>query len=291
MRKQLRIKNQTFGELFRLNNLGIMGFRGTPSPNLKVYMKKNWFAVTQVHKNIYALAEFSHWEQVVSYLVIDKKNAFLIDAGMGYQSIYNVVKKITALPITVLLSHAHWDHIGGVADFEKVFVFDDKFEKESLKKGFLSTQITELSDPNMFSDGYQPIKYNSSGTQNFETFSHSQMIHSDNFNIKVVHTPGHTPGSVCFYIPELDVLFTGDSLYPGPLYAQLPESNIHDFIFSMKRLSKLSKPHLLILPGHNAIAAKSHLIDDALQLFISLEHSSENKANTEVKGKFMSIKF
>src|SRR5688572_5957336 len=107
-------------------------------------MKKNWFTVTQVHGNIYAFAEFCHWEQVVSYLVLDSSQAFLIDTGMGYWSLKDEVKKLTSLPVTVLLSHAHWDHTGGVADFTNVHVFDHDFEKHSLKNGFHSTTIKEL---------------------------------------------------------------------------------------------------------------------------------------------------
>lgn len=279
-----------FGVLFRLNNLGSIGFRGTLLPDLKRNMKKPWFTVTQVRKNIYSLAEFSHWEQVISYLILDGENAFLVDTGMGYQSIYHEVKKITPLPITVLLTHAHWDHIGGVADFEKIFVFDDTFEKESLKKGFISNQVAELSDPKLFSNHYRPVQYTALGAKQFETFTNSHIIHSDNFDIEVIHSPGHTPGSVSFFISKLNILFTGDTLYPGPLYAQLPESNIGDFIVSIKKLSKLSKPNLLILPGHNAITTLPDLLDDALQVFTMLECSPENKFDEEIKGKLMSIK-
>jgi len=280
-----------FGEVFRSNNklLGVWGF-AEPHNLIKESMQKTWFTVTQVHKNIYALAEFSHWEQVVSYLLVDRSNAFLIDTGMGYESIKNEVNKITLLPVTVLLTHAHWDHIGGVTEFKKVCVFDDRFEKASLERGFVSKEINELNKPILFFNGYSPKEYHSLGSKKF-TVIKEQFIASDNFNIQAIHTPGHTPGSVCFYIPEFKVLFTGDTLYPGPLYAQLPESNLQQYGKSINKLNKLFSSNLLILPGHNVIITQSKLLIDALQLFYELEETSIEKLKSPLKGESLSLIF
>lgn len=252
-------------------------------------MKKPWFTIKQIHNNVYAIAEFSHWEQVASYLFVDKLRAFLIDTGMGYASIKNEIVKITTLPITVLLTHAHWDHIGGAADFEKIYIFNDKFEKESLEHGFYSNDIAELNNPQMYSNGYLPKQYVVPGIKMFH-FLNEKVIHSDNYDIEVVHTPGHTPGSVCFYIPKLNLLFTGDTLYPGPLYAQLPESNLQDYTKSILKLSKLFKPDLLILPGHNAVTAQSQLLMEASRIFAKLAKSNPVEPHTEIMGKLLSIK-
>jgi glyoxylase-like metal-dependent hydrolase (beta-lactamase superfamily II) len=106
----------------------------------------SWFTVSQLHPQVYAFAEFSHWEQVVSYLIVDKHRAFLVDTGMGYASIDEEVKKITSLPVTVLLTHTHWDHIGGLHEFESASVFNHSFELAQLKKGFSSKEVPELHD-------------------------------------------------------------------------------------------------------------------------------------------------
>lgn len=253
-------------------------------------MKKNWYTVAQVHTNIYALAEFSHWELVVSYLVVDTNNAFLIDTGMGYASMKKEIEKITRLPIRVLLTHTHWDHIGSMNEFERVYVFDHPFELASAQKGFHAKDIAELSNIGMFSDGYTPKKFSVKGKKLHRKLHDGQSISSDNFDIKVLHTPGHTPGSVCFYIPQFHALFTGDTLYPGPLYAQLPESNPQDYVHSIDKLKKFGNEKLLILPGHNAVTAKNNLLQEASKLFHRLDHSTKAAHKKEVKGKSLSIK-
>lgn len=249
---------------------------------------KNWFTVTQLEKNIYALAEFSHWEKVVSYLLVDKNQAFLIDTGMGYASIRQEVEKITSLPVIVLLTHTHWDHIGSIGEFDDIYLYDNISEKENLINGFNSIKIIELNDKLMFEDGFRPKKYLVKGKKNFTVLKDQQFIHSENFDIQVLHTPGHTPGSVCFYISKLKALLTGDTLYPGPLYAQMPESSISDFIFSIKRLQKYAEPELKILPGHNEIISNQKLLIEAQKLFSRIK--MESVLEEEIFGEHLSIK-
>src|SRR3989344_6241676 len=139
-------------------------------------MKNSWFTVQKVHQNIYALAEFHHWEKVVSYQIIDQTQAFLIDTGMGYESIKLEIAKLTSLPVKVLLTHAHWDHIGGTNEFEDISVFNDPFEIKSLEAGFISGDIDELMDSQMFSQTkYSVKKYRVLGIKNYTLLSDGQI--------------------------------------------------------------------------------------------------------------------
>ncbi len=229
-------------------------------------MKKNWFSVTQLQTNVYALAEFSHWEQVVSYLVLDKTQAFLIDTGMGYASIRKCIANITNLPVTVLLTHSHWDHIGDIQDFKNIQLFNNTFEIDNLKKGFSSEKIEELCKKELFSNGFVPKKYVVEGTESIKLFTDSEIIQSNSFSIQVIHTPGHTPGSVCFYIKELHSIFTGDTLYPGPIYVQLEESNLQDYTKSIAKLHTLLDKNVSIFPGHNKTLSSFLLLQEAYNL-------------------------
>lgn len=223
--------------------------------------------MNRVYKNIYAFAEFSHWEKVISYLIVDRTKAFLIDTGMGYESIYNEIKAITLCPITVLLTHSHWDHIGGIGNFDDVWVYDNEFEKNKLETGFVSSDIPELTFSKFYSDGFFPKKFSVSGKNNIHIFNNHTKIFSDTFIIDCFNTPGHTPGSSCFYIEKYAALFTGDTLYPGPLYAFLPESNWRKYVGSVVNL-KFYLPNVdHVFPGHNSIHESNFFLRDIINNF------------------------
>ena len=77
-----------------------------------------------------------------------------------------------------------------------------------------------------------------------------------NFQLKVIPTPGHTPGSVCFYLPKEKALFTGDTLFAnGVGRTDLSYSSEKDLIASLKKLSKLP-PETKIYPGHEECGIK-----------------------------------
>lgn len=222
---------------------------------------KNWYTITQVKPNVYALAEFHHREEVVSYLFLGDKQAYLIDTGMGCSSIKKVTAKLTDLPVVVLLTHSHWDHIGNVHEFDEVWIFNHPFEVQRVQQGFKSNDIGELQD-SYFSNGFSAAAYTARGKKNPQLLHEQTVFCQKDFSIEVVHTPGHTPGSVCFWVPEYAYLFTGDTLYAGPEFLYLPESNLHDYKSSisliMEKVSSCS--NVCIFPGHNSVKENIDLL-------------------------------
>ncbi len=72
-----------------------------------------WFTVERVDADTYAVSEYRHWEEPHCYLLLGRERAALIDTGLGVGDIRAVVERLTDLPVTVLTTHVHWDHIGG----------------------------------------------------------------------------------------------------------------------------------------------------------------------------------
>lgn len=220
----------------------------------------HWFTIKRVLPQIFAFAEFHHFEKVVSYLFVGKTEAVLFDTGTGYADIKVVIRTITQLPVRVFLTHAHWDHIGGVNQFDSVSVYNDPFEEKCLQNGFISTDIEEMHKQKYFQKPYTPRKYSIKGISDYKLLSDREIIIAGDVHIKVIHTPGHTPGSVCYFLKELNFLIAGDTVYPGPLYAYLPESDIVAYSQSIKKLLSLMNDGTLILPGHNAITSPHKLL-------------------------------
>jgi len=94
----------------------------------------NWFAIEKVDQSTFVISEYQHWEQVHSYLVIGAERAALIDTGLGVGNVKAVVSQLTDLPIQVITTHAHWDHIGGHRFFDTISIHHA--DKKWLSDGF-----------------------------------------------------------------------------------------------------------------------------------------------------------
>jgi glyoxylase-like metal-dependent hydrolase (beta-lactamase superfamily II) len=236
--------------------------------NRKYPYDSSWFEIKGMNDTVTAIREPHHAEDVISYVLNCGGNrACLVDTGMGVANIRNTspVQNVDAL---VLLTHTHWDHMGGASEFPKVAVFDDPFEIDRLRKGWLPQEIvgykTEEVAIERRCDAKFPIEsVRLPGVKHWETFSDGQTITIGTVTLEIIHTPGHTPGSVCFFDPENGFLFTGDTLYPGPIYLHLPESDVVQFADSIRRLYERTRGRLTkIFPGHNAFESNPSLLED-----------------------------
>jgi len=192
-----------------------------------------WFTVRSITKDVWGIGEFKHPEEVISYLIVGNKEALLFDTGMGIENIKTVVKKITKLPVKVINSHTHFDHIGNNYRFEDVMVFDHIFSLTNAKSGFKKYKVHSFGWIKKICD--------------------SEIVELNPYRFEVIHTPGHSPDSICLYEKEKGWLFSGDTLYEGPLYLHLSESNKKSFVESIKKIILL--PFLThIFPSHNSFS-------------------------------------
>lgn len=221
-----------------------------------------WFEVKQITENTWAIREPYHDEDVLSFLVKGTEGSILFDTGMGLADIRKILP--TVVEPRVLLTHSHWDHIGGISQFSDVEILDHPYEATRLQRGWQADEIvgyTEVSFKIPLPINFSPSKFNIPGRSLFSTFKDGEIIEHAGIKVKVIHTPGHTPGSVCFFLEEQGVLITGDTLYPGPEYLHLSESNVADYYQSLKKLILSVEDRLkLIFPGHNAFIAQPDLL-------------------------------
>lgn len=138
------------------------------------------------------------------YLVMDEdtRKAVLIDATELIPEILDTVKELGADVQYILLTHGHFDHIMGLNDLKKELNTEAVICKDDL---VISDNINEFTRLFNWPDSVPPVyeKYIKDG----------DVITVGNMNIKVIHTPGHTEGGVCYLIQ--DNLFSGDTLFRG----------------------------------------------------------------------------
>ena len=177
-----------------------------------------------------------------SYLLIcpSTKLAVVIDVGQdSAQELNSYAEKYHLKLEKILLTHSHWDHIAGLADL-----------KNCLDIPVYVHQDDEAIVINPGSDGlplFIPIR----GVKVDHYLKDGEMIGMGDLCIKVIHTPGHTPGGVCFYLKEQKMLFSGDTLFQGSIgRMDLPTACPPlEMIKSLKKLEALPL-ETIVYPGH-----------------------------------------
>lgn len=242
---------------------------------------ENWFTVEQLDKDekttcmSYVISEYQHWEETHCYLLCGTKKAVLIDTGLGVPDIKKVVEKLTDLPIMVVTTHVHWDHIGGHQYFDNIAVHEKEYDWMAGKfplplqivKNNLLSKLCEF-----------PPEFNIDEYQIFQGKPQSVLRDGDyldlgNRKIQVIHTPGHSPGHCCFYEPEKRYLYTGDLIYKGCLDMYYPSTNPDEFKESVDKISKLKINR--IFPGHHELHISTEMVKDVQQAFHELERTGK----------------
>ncbi|MFJ7183222.1 MBL fold metallo-hydrolase [Lysinibacillus xylanilyticus] len=261
-----------------------------------VEIKDSWFTVNQIDNTTFAISEYGHWEQVHSYLLIGEKKAALIDTGLGIDNIKRITDQLTNLPIIVLTTHVHWDHIGSHGEFKNIYVHKDeedwlvngikKLSIEQIRKD-VSRDIT-IPTPETFNpDTYKPFQGNPTGLLN-----DGDEIEIGNRKLTIYHTPGHSPGHISILDNSKGYLFTGDLLYDGtPVYAFFPTTNPVDLTQSLKKISNI--PNVTkIYGGHNTIGLDASLLQEVGNAVEELKEKDQVRFGTGIhKFKGFSVQF
>ncbi len=215
-----------------------------------------WFTVECVDSGTYAISEYGHWENAHSYLLIGAERAALIDSGLGIGDLSAVVRELTELSVVVLTTHAHWDHTGGHGGFDDIRVHADDADwlrnglpipSDSLRRNLVRQPFTSPPPASFDPDCWEPFRGEPSAL-----LGHGEAINLGGRTLQVHHTPGHSPGHVCFHEAAAGLLFTGDLVYCGCLYASYPSTNPEAFARSVQYVADLPAVQRL-LPGHHEL--------------------------------------
>ncbi|MDS0525190.1 MBL fold metallo-hydrolase [Clostridium sp. SHJSY1] len=243
---------------------------------------KDWFTIEKIDNKTYAISEYKHWEETHCYLLLGSNKCLLIDTGLGVANIRKAVERITSLPIQVVTTHVHWDHIGGHKHFENIGVFAT--EKEWLSTKFpipLNVVKTNLAKaPCKFPKDFNINDYELFQGEPSLILYNDDYIELGNRNIQVIHTPGHSPGHICLYEEEKGYLYSGDLIYEGTLDAFYPTTNPYDFMLSVKKTKDLKVNK--ILPAHHNLNISSTLINDIYKGFIQIYDKGQLKQGSGI---------
>lgn len=227
----------------------------SPYQNLeKLSYSNEWFEVYQVKDSIYAIYEPFQWQEVISYLIIGDEFALLFDSGNGIGNIKEVVSSITQLPIRVLNSHSHIDHVGGNADFDFIYGMDTEFTKVRMKgmpREQVAAEVSEAALCNGLPAGVKAEDHHIRSFNITQLIDDGDSIDLGNRTLEIISIPGHTPDAIALLDRENGLLWTGDSYYAGPIWLFMPETDWEAYKNSVERIAKLAPSLKYLLPAHN----------------------------------------
>lgn len=236
---------------------------------------EDWFTVEKIDDDTFAISEYKHWEQTHCYLLCGTKRAILIDTGLGVSNIRKIVDRLTQLPITVISTHVHWDHIGGHKYFDNIAVHEAEeawiSEKFPIPLQAVKYNLTRLPcdfPPDVNIENYSIFKGKPQ-----KAFRDGDCFDLGERKLSVIHTPGHSPGHCCFYEQERKYLYSGDLIYKGCLDAFYPTTDPQLFYQSVKRVQEYQINR--VLPGHYQLNITPALIDKIVAGFGGLEQAGK----------------
>ncbi|MBT3425873.1 MAG: MBL fold metallo-hydrolase [Gammaproteobacteria bacterium] len=234
----------------------------------------DYYTIQAIDEKTYAIGEPRYFQHNYNYLLLGEKEAVVFDAGTGQRDIRSVVASITQLPVTFIPSHLHYDHIGNEVIFARTALIDLPHLRERVREGVLQLvwyeHLGEL-------EGYAAPALAIS-----RWLKPGESIDLGDRQLTVLYTPGHTDDSISLLDPASGYLFSGDFIYPGPLYGFLPNSNMGDYLQGSITLQAIADDDLRIFGAHRAgpLGMPELVMDDLSSLRIALEAIRAGRAQS-----------
>jgi glyoxylase-like metal-dependent hydrolase (beta-lactamase superfamily II) len=221
-----------------------------------VQTSHGWFDVQRFPAGVTMVAEPGHYEDVKSYLVEGERDLAVLDTGMGVGDFAGLVASLSDREPIVLLSHAHFDHIGACHCFERVLVHPS--EADDLRQGYSSDRFRPwFADEYLrdvpLPDGFDPETAAIPPCEPTGFLNHGDSIDLGGRVLEVFHTPGHSPGGITLLDRANRILFPGDAIYAGPMFSYRPYSDPVAYRESLRLLAELADIVDVVYPSHNAV--------------------------------------
>jgi glyoxylase-like metal-dependent hydrolase (beta-lactamase superfamily II) len=227
-----------------------------PKPQ-PVAVDDDWLGVVKVADYLYAIMEPRHYEHTVLNLLVGTDRAILIDTGCGIGNPKAVVRQLTHLPVTVINTHTHLDHLGGNHLFDEIMIFDHpRARKLSADGAPQETLFWELVNDKVVTPpwpkGFDRTKASLPPFAVARWLNHGETIELGDIRLKVLHTPGEAPDHICLLDETHRILFSGDILLEGAVWSHLDGGDVADLRDSYELLMRHYDDFDYLMPCHNA---------------------------------------
>jgi glyoxylase-like metal-dependent hydrolase (beta-lactamase superfamily II) len=253
--------------------------RPTYSELERVESSQPWFEVYRAEPEVYVIYEPGQFEEAISYLVPGEERAAVIDTGCGIGDIKALAKELTDLPLTVVNTHSHNDHVAQNYMFKEVAIFDAPISRERARRGCSHEEMAHLIAEGMtwssLPEEFYPEAYYVPPFKVTRWLKDGDVVDLGGRRLEVVHTPGHSPDSVCLLERDTRLLWTGDMFYTGAIYTYLPGGDMDTFIHSYRRMIGLSPHYDRLMPSHNEPWIEKSILSRVLRVAEGIKAGTE----------------
>ncbi|HEX8917092.1 MAG TPA: MBL fold metallo-hydrolase, partial [Chloroflexota bacterium] len=181
----------------------------------------------------------------------------------GISDIKKLTAQLTQLPIAVLNSHTHNDHVGGNWQFDSIYSMDTDFSRVNAR-GSSADARAEIASGEICGSlpaSFDPKAY-ATRPWKITAYVHAgDKIDLGGRTLEVIGTPGHTPDSIALIDRANRLLFTGDTYYPSTIWIYRPETDLDAYQASLQKLVSLAPQVRLVLGAHNVPVAKPEVLN------------------------------
>ncbi len=176
------------------------------------------------------------------YLLTDKETseALIVDPADEADTIIKLCDRTGSVPVAILLTHGHFDHMAAADELARdldlpIYAYSGE---NALMRDVRANGSASLAGLRVTCTASREV-------------TEGQMLRLAGFKIKVLHTPGHTAGSCCYYLPEEGLLVSGDTLFRGSYgRTDLATGSEAAIVRSVRRLLREIPDDTVVLPGH-----------------------------------------
>jgi glyoxylase-like metal-dependent hydrolase (beta-lactamase superfamily II) len=235
--------------------------------------QQEWFDAQPVAPGVTAIAEPFHAEHVNSFLIEGNDRAILLDTGMGVGDLAALARGLTALPISVVNSHAHWDHIGANWRFDDIAIH--QAEAHWLPVGVPNHELFPWFGPDSLTRTppapFDRATFAIPPSRPTRLLKGGERLDLGGRQLDVLHTPGHSPGGIVLLDEANGLLFSTDVAYPEPLYAFGDDVDWPAYMRSMRMLAGLAPSLSQAFGSHGSPAMAPGMLVEMLDAMGAIE--------------------
>lgn len=242
-------------------------------------MSKEYFSINKLSENTYNIGDPAG---VFCTLIVGKEKAILFDTCNGLGDLKSVVETITDLPLIVINSHGHIDHIGGNWQFDNIYIHKEEIETAKIhsSKEIREQTIKNLKEQKMppkfeeyyeFPDEFSEEEFIERKEAKYISLKEGTIFELGEREIEVIVIKGHTAGGIGLLDRKAEILFAGDAIAPF-MWVYLDEStSVKSFIESLNYVKKFEFKQ--IIAAHSQQPLSKDIIDKLLACLKNIDIS------------------